>query len=187
MKNVGFKQFIIFWMSQSVSQLGSSMTTFAMTIWIYKETKSVMSVSMLMFFTYLPMVIASVFAGAFIDKHDKKKIMLLSDTIAAICTCILWLLLSRNILELWYVYLINVIIGFMNAFQTPASTIIIGLIVPKELYSKASGLTSFSNSLITIVMPVFTTFLISFWDLSMVIIFDLVTFLFAVFILLFLI
>lgn len=185
MKNVGFKQFIIFWMSQSVSQLGSSMTTFAMTIWIYKETKSVMSVSMLMFFTYLPMVIASVFAGAFIDKHDKKKIMLLTDTIAAICTCILWLLLSRNILELWYVYLINVIIGFMNAFQTPASTIIIGLIVPKKLYSKASGLISFSNSLITIVMPVFTTFLISFWDLSMVIIFDLVTFLFAVFILLF--
>lgn len=60
MKNVGFKQFILFWMSQGVSQLGSSMTTFAMTIWIYKETKSVMSVSMLMFFTYLPMVIASV-------------------------------------------------------------------------------------------------------------------------------
>lgn len=187
MKIIGFKQFIIFWASQSVSQLGSSMTTFAMTIWIYKETKSAMAVSMLMFCTYLPMVIASVFAGAFIDKHDKKKIMLSCDTIAAICTCILWGLMSRNILELWHVYLINIAIGFMNAFQTPASTIIIGLIVPENLYSKASGMNSFSSSLITIVMPMFTTFLISFWGLSMVILFDLATFLLAVFILLFLI
>lgn len=179
MKNIGFKQFIIFWISQSISQLGSSMTAFAMTIWTYKETKSAMAVSMLMFCTYLPMIIASVFAGAYIDSHNKKKIMLVSDTVAAICTCILWLSISMGRLQLWHIYLINIVIGFMNAFQTPASTVIIGLIVPENAYSRASGMSSFSNSLITIVMPMLTTFLTSFWGLSMVIVFDLITFLFA--------
>lgn len=185
MKKIGFKQFIIFWISQSVSQLGSSMTAYAMTIWIYKETKSAMAVSMLMFCTYLPMIIASVSAGAYIDSHSKKKIMLVSDTVAAMCTCTLWMLLRMDVLKLWHIYLINIVIGFMNAFQTPASTVIVGLIVPENAYSKVSGMNSFSSSLITIVMPMFTTFLISFKGLSMVIMFDLVTFLFAFFTLLF--
>ena len=61
MKKIGLRQFLIFWISQSVSQLGSAMTSFAMTIWIYKETNSAFAVSMITFCTYLPMVIASFF------------------------------------------------------------------------------------------------------------------------------
>ena len=158
------RQFLIFWISQSVSQLGSAMTSFAMTIWIYKETNSAFAVSMITFCTYLPMVIASFFSGAYIDKHDKKRIMLWSDTIAAVCTCVLWGLVFSDALQVWHVYVINIVSGFMNAFQMPTTTVVVGLIVPEDQYDKASGMNSFSNSLIAIVMPMMATFFVSFGE-----------------------
>lgn len=185
MKKIGLRQFLIFWISQSVSQLGSAMTSFAMTIWIYKETNSAFAVSMITFCTYLPMVIASFFSGAYIDKHDKKRIMLWSDTIAAVCTCVLWGLVFSDALQVWHVYVINIVSGFMNAFQMPTTTVVVGLIVPEDQYDKASGMNSFSNSLIAIVMPMMATFFVSFWGIASVIIFDLLTFLFAAIFLLF--
>ncbi len=68
--------YLIFWFGQVVSQLGSSMTSFALTIWVYKQTGSAMSVSLLSFCSYLPYVLVSIFAGGFVDKHSKKFILI---------------------------------------------------------------------------------------------------------------
>ncbi len=179
MEKTGLHQFVVFWISQSVSQLGSAMTSFAITIWIYKETNSAMAVSMVQFCTYFSMVIASLFSGTFIDKYNKKKIMLWSDTISVISTCLLWILISFEKMQLWHIYLINIVSGFMNAFQIPTTAVVVGLIVPEEQYSRASGMNSFSSSLIEIVNPMLATFLTSFFGISSVIIFDLISFLVA--------
>ena len=71
------------------------------------------------FFNYVPYIIVSLFTGTFVDNHNKKKIMLVSDSIAAICSAVLFALSVRNGLEIWHVYVINFIIGFMNAFKGP--------------------------------------------------------------------
>ncbi|MFL0196551.1 MFS transporter [Clostridium sp. WILCCON 0269] len=180
-----FRNFILFWLSQSVSQLGTSMTSFALLIWAYKQTSSVMSVSLMTFFSYLPYVIVSVFAGVFIDNHKKKKIMLWSDSIATICSTIVWVLLFTGKLKINYIYIINSINGFVNAFQSPSLTVAIGIMVPKDKYSKASGMNSFANSLITIVAPMLAAFISSFWGLPSIILIDLATFVFAFVVLLF--
>lgn len=185
MKDNNFRDFIVFWLSQSVSQLGSSMTSFALIIWAYKQTGSAMSVSLMTFFSYLPYIIVSIFAGAFIDTHKKKKIMLWSDTIAALCSMTVWILLFTGKLEIWYIYVVNSINGFMNAFQSPASTVAVGIMVPKDKYTKASGMNSFTNSLLTVVTPMLAVFISSFAGLQGVILMDVVTFVFAFIVLLF--
>lgn len=185
MKDNKFRNFIFFWLSQSVSQLGSSMTSYALIIWAYKQTNSAMSVSLMTFFSYLPYIIVSVFAGAFIDNNRKKSIMLWSDVIAAICSMSVFILLFTGKLELWYIYIINSINGFMNAFQSPASTVAVGIMVPKDKYAKASGMNSFANSLLTVVTPMLAAFISSFWGLRGVIFIDLITFVFAFVVLLF--
>ena len=179
MKDNKFKSFILFWLSQSVSQLGSSMTSFALIIWAYKQTNSAMSVSLMTFFSYLPYIIISIFAGAFIDTHKKKKIMLWSDTIAAICSMTVWILLFTGKLEISYIYIVNSINGFMNAFQSPASSVAVGIMVPKDKYAKASGMNSFTSSLLTVVTPMLAAFISSFGGLQAVIFIDLLTFAFA--------
>ncbi len=184
MEDNKFKNYIIFWLSQSVSQLGSSMTSFALIIWAYEQTNSAMTVSLMTFYSYLPYIIVSIFAGAFIDEQKKKTIMLCSDFIAAICSTIVFVLLFLNRIEIMHICMVNFIIGFTNSFQSPAESVAIGLMVPKDRYFKVSGLNSFSNSLLTVAAPMLAAFISSFMGLKGVIMIDLITFVFAFIILL---
>lgn len=183
----GFKTFVIFWLSQSISQLGSAMTSFALVVWAYTQTGSAMAVSAMAFCSYLPYIFVSLFAGAYIDSHSKKKIMLASDSAAALCSLSVLLLWAFGGLRLWHIYLVNAVIGCMNAFQAPAQSVAIGKMVPKERWEQACGMDSFSNNLVMVVSPVFASFVFAFGGLGTVIALDLASFLFAFLVLLFLI
>jgi MFS family permease len=117
--NNNFKKYIIFWLSQAISQLGSSMTSFALILWAYAKAGKAMTVSLMSFSNYMPYIIVSLLAGTFVDRHRKKEIMLVTDSIAAICSMLVFALCSQNLLQIWHIYLVNCIIGSMNAFQGP--------------------------------------------------------------------
>lgn len=177
--NKNFKNYIIFWGSQSLSQLGSSMTSYALIIWVFQETNSTMGVSLLTFFTYVPYIFISLFAGAFVDRYDKKKILMYSDFFAFLCTALIFTLAYSGNLTIASIYIVNFLTGAMNSFQGPAASVVNGLLVPKEMYSRVSGMKSFSSSLITVVTPMLATFITSFFGIQGVILFDISTFIFA--------
>lgn len=185
MENNQYKNFIIFWASQAVSQLGSSMTGYALIIWAYKQTESAMVVSLLTFFSYLPYIFVSLLAGSFVDKHKKKNILLWSDSIAFLCSVSIVILLIIGKLQIWHIYIVNVVTGFMNSFQLPASSVAIGIMVPKDKLSNASGMNSLSSSMLTVITPTLASFISSFWGLKGVITIDMLTFGFAFGVLLF--
>lgn len=173
------KYFLILLGSQSISQLGSSMTSFALIIWAYQKNGTVMSISMLSVCTYLPYILVSVFAGTFIDKWNKKTVMLISDTIAAICTLCVLILYYSGLMQLWHIYIINTLLGLMNAFQSPASNVAVTLIVPKDQYNRVSGLQSLSNSTLTTFAPISATTIISLKGMQAILIIDLISFFIA--------
>ena len=139
MEEKSFKKYIILWLSQSVSGLGSSMTGFALVLWAYGQSHSAMSVSLMSFCNYVPYVFLSLFVGSFIDRHKKKTIMLVSDSIAAAGSLAVLAFLFMGCLEVWNIYAINVVVGITNAFQQPASAVATGRLVPKEKISNVSG------------------------------------------------
>lgn len=179
------KNFILFWLSQSVSQLGSALTGYALIIWAYKQTGSAMAVSLMSFCSYLPYIIVSIFAGPFIDRNKKKTIMCVADTVAAVCSLGVLILLYQNRLFIWHIYIINGVVGFMNSFQSPATSVAIGLMVPPGMYEKASGMDSFSTNLITVSAPMLAAVILSVFGMKGVIFIDLITFIFAILILVF--
>ncbi|MCR1842922.1 MFS transporter [Murimonas intestini] len=179
MKTNTFKRFVIFWFSQSVSQLGSSMTSFALIIWSYSQSQSALSVSLMAFCSYLPYVAASIFAGTLVDRHSKKAIMLLTDLGAALCSAGIFILLNTGGLKHFYIYGVNLCIGLMNSLQSPAQSVAVGLLIPEEKRSQASGMDSFAGSLITVVSPVLGSALLAAGGLGLVLITDLLSFLFA--------
>ncbi|AJA47013.1 major facilitator superfamily protein [Clostridium pasteurianum DSM 525 = ATCC 6013] len=176
MKSKKLKDYILFWISQSISQLGSSMTSFALIIWAYTQTKSAMTVSLLIFFTYLPYILISAFVGTFVDTHRKKSIMLWTDSVSCICCIVVLILFVLGRLEIWSIYIVNGIIGTMNAFQSPTLAVVVGILVPKQNYEKISGLNSFSNSLITGVTPMLAASISSIFGLKGVLFIDLISF-----------
>ncbi|MCM1267632.1 MAG: MFS transporter [Bacteroidales bacterium] len=170
------KDFLLLWSTQSLSWLGSSITGFALTLWLYEKTGSSLSTAVLTICTYAPYVLMSIFAGALTDRFDKKKTMLVCDLLAALCTvCVLVLYLTGR-LSVWHLYAVNVVSGLMNTVQQPASEVAMTLIVPEEHYQRTSGLQSLSRSLITILNPLIATALYSFAGLTLVIAVDLGTF-----------
>lgn len=180
-----FKKYIILWFSQSISGLGSSMTGFALVLWAYGQSQSAMSVSLMSFCNYVPYVLFSLFVGDFIDRHKKKTIMLVSDSIAAIGSLAVFAFLVTGHLSVWHIYIVNTIVGVTNAFQQPASAVATGWLVPKEKISNVSGMNSFSSNLIVVFSPMLAAFLFAVGGLSLVLLIDLASFVFAFCVLLF--
>lgn len=182
-----FRKYIIFWLSQTLSQLGSAITSFALILWMYMQNGSAMTVSLMSFFNYVPYVIVSLFAGTFVDNHNKKKIMLISDSVAGICSVFVFCLNAAGRLQIVHLYIVNFVIGFMNAFQAPASSVVIGKIVPKDKLTQVSGMNSFSASLVSVIAPVIASSLFALGGLNLILMFDLLSFVFAFLVLVFII
>ena len=163
------------------------MTSFALSIWIYEKTGSALQSAALLISNYLPYVVVSIFAGALSDRWNKKKTMLVCDSVAGICTVVVLFLISKDLLQPWHMYVINAINGLMNTFQEPASEVAMALITPEIYYSKASGMKSFSRSLISIFCPILATSIYSLFGINTVCIIDLATFVIAFIVLAFLI
>ncbi len=180
-----FKKYIVLWLSQCVSQLGSCMTSFALVLWAYEQSRSALSVSLMSFCNYVPYILMSLFVGAFVDSHRKKTIMLVADTIAALGSLSVLLLLVTGQLSVWNIYLINVIMGVTTAFQQPASSVAVGALVPKDKLSNVSGMNSFSSNLIMIVNPMLAAAVYGLGGLPLILLIDLLSFSFAFCILLF--
>ena len=178
MKNLikQLRDFYIIWSTQSLSQLGSAMTAFALTLWMYEKTGSALSTAALTICTYAPYIVMSIFAGALTDKFDKKKTMLVCDLFAALTTVLVFVLYKTDTLAVWHLYAINAVSGLMNTVQQPASEVTYALVVPKEHYQKTSGLQQLSRSLVSIGNPLLAAALYGLAGLDVVIAFDLVTF-----------
>ena len=185
--NNGLKNFYLLWSTQSLSQLGSAMTEFALTLWLYEKTGSALSTAALTICPYAPYVIMSIFAGAVSDRYDKKKTMLVCDVLAALTTILVFLLYRTGMLAVWHLYALNAVSGLMNTVQQPASEVAYTLIVPKQQYQRTSGLQSLSRSLISIGNPLIASALYGTLGLDAVISIDLMTFAIAFLTLLFLI
>ena len=170
------KNFLILWSTQSISQLGSSMTAYALTLWLYEKTGSSLSTAALTICSYAPYVLMSIFAGALTDRLDKKKIMLCCDTFAAMCTVTILVLFRTGQLTVWHLYLLNAVSGLMNTVQQPASDVAMTMIIPQAHYQRTSGLQSLSRSLISILNPLIATALYSLAGLQLVIAIDLSSF-----------
>ncbi len=181
------RSFLILWGSQSISSLGTAMTNFALVIWAYEQKGTATSITLLSVCSYLPSILFCFAAGTLADKWNKKKIMLVSDFIAAMGTLTVLLLYNTESLQIWHLYVINFILSFMNAFQNPASYVAETLITPKEHYIRTSGLQALSGSLVTILHPALATAVMSFCGIRAVFIIDLASFATAFSALLFLI
>ena len=150
------KDFYILWATQTLSQLGSAMTNFALTLWLYQETGSALQTALLSICSYVPYVLTSIFAGALSDRWDKKRTMLACDTLAAGCSAAVFGLLKGGVLCPWHLYVLNAVNGLMNTVQNPASEV--------------------AATLVTILHPVLATSLYALGGMDAVIVLDLGTF-----------
>ncbi|NEO43702.1 MAG: MFS transporter [Moorea sp. SIO4A3] len=175
----GMSIFVLVWLGQLVSLLGSSITNFALDVWVYQQSGSVTQLSFLILFTTLPLVIISPFAGILVDRWNRRWVMILSDSGAALSTLIMVFLLVTGKIQIWHIYLASVVISSFSAFQWPAYSAATTLLVPKKHLGRASGMTQLAQGLGQLLAPILGGVLLGVIQLSGIFVLDLSSFLFA--------
>lgn len=173
------KNFYIFTIGQFISQFGSRMTSYGFTLWIYKTTNSVFYTSLVTLCYLVPEILFNFIAGTLSDKWDKKTVLKVSDSFAGVLSFITLILLIFGKLKFQYIFIINILLGIADSFQAPTSEVVISLIVSKKDYIKTSGIRSFFKSFLDIFVPILSVSIYVLWGLKVIIIIDLMTFIFA--------
>ncbi len=175
----GMKTFTIIWFGQFVSLIGTAMTRFALLIWLFEETGRATDVALLGFFSFVPFVLVSPIAGVWVDRFDRRKIMVLADMGAGIMTIGLLVLINSGNLQSWHLFLVQALTGIFEAFQIPAYIASTTMLIPKKQYVRAGGMRSLATYASQIAGPVLGGALLTFIGLRGVMSLDIITFFIA--------
>lgn len=175
----GLRTFFLVWTGQLISLIGSSLTGFALGVWVFQETGSTTRFALISLATALPGILMSPLAGALVDRWDRRRAMMLSDAGAGLSTLTLALLLWSGRLELWHIYLLVALSAIFSAFQWPAYSAAITLLVPRQHLGRAAGMVQMAEAAGQIVAPVTAGALLGLVGLRGIMLIDVATFLVA--------
>jgi MFS family permease len=172
--------FSIVWAGQIVSVLASNMSGFALTIWAFQKTSSATVLGLVQLSFILPFLAISPFAGAMVDRYNRKLMMMVSDLGAVLATAVLLILNAADLLQIWHMCAASVVYGLSASFQWPAYMAAISTMVPKEQYGRANGMMSLIDSGPAVFSPILAGMLLPLIGLTGILVIDVVTFFLAI-------
>ena len=176
--------FLIVWIGQVVSLLGTKLTEFALGFWIldqtYQDTGTITQFALTILFMYLPKVVISPLAGVLIDRWNRRSAMIMSDMGTGAITIVVLFLVSTKSLAVWHIYLALIISSTLNAFQQPAYTAAISQLVPANNLSRANGMVQASFAIAKIAAPAIAGLLLNYFGLKTILLVDITTFCIAI-------
>lgn len=165
---------------QAISILASNMTGFALSIWVFQKTSSATALGGMTSAFTIPYLLVIPLAGVFVDRYNRKLMMMVSDLTASLGTLAIFVLFSTDHLQIWHFYIINGLIGLGSAFQWPAYSAAITTMVPKEQYGRANGMMSLVQAGPGILAPIMAGAIMPSIGLVGILLIDIVTFLLAI-------
>lgn len=176
MLDKGIRTFLTVWAGQVVSMLGSGLTAFALIVWVYQKTGEVTDLALISLFLVLPAIFIAPFAGAVVDRYDRRWVMIAADTASALITLGVFLLLLQDRLAVWHAYLFTALGATFAAFQGPAWGATTTLLVPKKHYGRASGMMQFGQAAAQLFSPMLAGVLLVSIALKGIVFIDFATF-----------
>ncbi|MDV3351221.1 MFS transporter [Leptothoe sp. LEGE 181152] len=168
--------FLIIWLGQFASLLGSEMTNFAITIWAWEVTGQATPLSFILAVTQIPRLLISPFAGIWVDRFNRKHLMFLGDTVAGLSTIVLLILFLTDHLQIWHLYVSGAVNGLFGYIQGLAHSASMSLIVAEKHYARASAFESLQMSGSYVIAPAIAGAMYAVTGLSGILTIDLVTF-----------
>ena len=140
------KNFFLLWQGQLVSVLGDVIYIIALDFWILEITGSTALMGLLSALTMAPRIVLGPFAGVFVDRWDRKKIIVITDFIRGIFVTFVGIAALNGFIQVWMVFIIGISNGICSAFFNPAIISSRPDIVPESKLVKANSLTSLAQS-----------------------------------------
>ncbi len=176
----GMKTFLVIWVGQLVSIIGSGLTGFALSVWMFEQTGQATPIAMNALAFNLPRVILSPIAGSVADRYNRRMVLILADCGAALSTLAVAIILLSGNLQVWHIYLTTAISSAFSAFQEPAYRASITMLVPKKDLARAGGIQQIGFAIQSILTPLIASVLYLAIGLEGVILVDFATFFIAI-------
>ncbi|MCX6068077.1 MAG: MFS transporter [Chloroflexi bacterium] len=149
----GLRAFVIIWLGQLISLIGSQLTGFALGVWVYDLTHSVSLLALTQIAAQAPYVLFSPFAGVLADRWNRRTVMIISDLGAGLAVLAAAILFNTNQLQPWMVIPINFCMSLFSTLMWPAYTSAITVLIPKQHYGRANGFMQLGEALPQIAGP----------------------------------
>ena len=174
------RTFVIIWSGQLISILGSSIVGYSIIFWLSIETRSAEILAIAAIAALLPQSVLGLFTGVYIDRWNRKLVMILSDCFIALATLILVILFSIGKVEPWHIYILAAARSIGSAFHMPAMQASIPLIAPESQLLRIAGINQMIHSISSIGGPAIGALLITLFNMKYVLLIDIGGALFAV-------
>jgi MFS transporter, DHA3 family, macrolide efflux protein len=173
------KTFFVIWLGQLFSVIGSGLTGFALGVWIFQETGQATPFALTVLFASLPRILLTPLAGSLADRWNRRWLMIIADSGAALTTLVVIFLLMGGRLEIWHIYVVAAVASAFAAFQEPAYTASITMLVPKSNLARANGMVHMTQAFEMLAAPVLAGLLFGVVGLQGIILIDFATYFFA--------
>jgi len=173
-------RFFTVWGGQSFSLFGSALVQFALVWHLTRETGSATVLAIATLFAMLPQIILGPFAGALVDRWNRRIIMMVADGGIALATILLVYLFASGQVQIWHIYVLMMVRSLGGAFHYPAMQASTTLMVPEKQLTRISGANQTLQGAINIVAPPTGALLLEVLPMQGVLAIDIVTALLAI-------
>lgn len=175
----GMGGFFRLWLGATVTVFGTTLSGFAIGVWVFERTGSATDFALIAFFNLLPGLLLSPVIGALVDRFDRRTILILGDVCASLVSLTMVGLLAFGRLEIWLIYLLNAVLSISNMFQMVAFEASFAGLVPREHFARAHGMMQFGQAGAQILAPPLAAVLVGLIQVQGVVFIDFLTFLFG--------
>ena len=183
-KKGGVRIFLTIWSGQLISSIGSQLTGFALGVWVYDQTHSLLLLALTQAALQLPYVLLSPLAGVFADRWNRRTAMIVSDFGAGLGVLAAALLYLNHLFQPWMAVPINFWLAAFNCLMWPAYYAALTQLIPRQQFGRANGLTQLGEALPQIAGPAMAGALYAVVQLGNMALVDALTYLFSVILLL---
>jgi uncharacterized protein YbdZ (MbtH family)/MFS family permease len=176
--------FLLVWFGQLISLVGSGLTSFSLSLWVFRRSGSTALYALLVLFAMLPGIMIAPFAGAWVDRWDRRKVMLISALIAGVFTMAMAGLLWLGTIQVWQIAIAVSGISICEAFQDPAHSASNTLLLTKETFARGNGLMQLANAIGFIASPLLAILLLGVIHIETIMVVDFLTYIFLIVVLL---
>ena len=172
----GLKTFIIIWMGQLISSIGSGLTSFGLNVYVFEKTESAMACSLVTLCAFFPMVFLTPISGVLADKFSRAKLMLIGDFFSAIFLGVMLVMISMGIDNVPVICICVFLSAIFSSLLDPAYKAAVTDLLTVDEFAKAGGLVQLASSAKYLISPILAGLIFQFSGIYLILIIDICTF-----------
>ena len=175
-----FSKFMLLWSGEFISAIGSGLTSFGLSVYVFRQTGSAASMGLVTLLAFLPTLLFSVPAGVLADKYDRRLLMMIGDGFSALGIVYILICMLQGEAKLYQICVGVFVSAVFSSLLEPSYRATVTDLLTKEEYSKASGLVSIAGSARYLISPVLAGILLAVSDIRLLFVIDISTFILTV-------